>query len=113
MKKLLYFGCIGEPGHYFYRPGEHSLSFSERPTLHVDGEYTPKGTIKQGAAREVVNDQYRIIAWHDYTGDSRGNSNSVLLGIGYESREEMLADAKIEFPSVMERQPGPLNFIDE
>ena len=110
MKELLYFGCIGEPGHYFYGPGEGSLMRSERPALNVDGVYTPKETLKQGSACEVIVDRYRLIAWHDYTGDSRGNSNSVLLGIGYASREEMLKDAAEKFPSVMKRQKVPLVF---
>ena len=110
MKKLIYYGCIGEAGHYFFGPGERSLSRSERPTLFVDGEYTPKEMTKQGSARVVVVDQYIIIAWHDYTGDSRPGSNSVLLAIGYDSDEEVLKDAAEMFPSVMKRQKGPLIF---
>ena len=113
MKKLLYFGCIGQAGHYWFENDNATMSYKDRPTFPIDGEYVPKGSAEQGTAREAILGNYRIVAGNDYTGDSRLGSNSALVGLGYETKEEMLADAVTQFPSVMRRQPKPLNFDGE
>lgn len=128
MKHLFYFGCIRSVGHYFYA-SESDCSIRNPTTLgrrigaeipygeaifwKIDGGYAPKSSIGQGAYKESFVDPFRIIAWHDYTVDRRPGSNSALLGVGYDSVAEMLADAAIKFPSVMARQTGLLREIAE
>ena len=102
-----------DAGHYWFEDDNVSMPFKEQPTFPIDGEHTPKDTIDQGTAGEVILGNYRIIAWHDYTGDSRPGSNSALVGLGYESRDEMLIAAAVKFPSIMKRQKGPLKFVEE
>ena len=113
MKRLFYFGKIRVPGHYWFKEGEVSMPYAEKPAFAIDMEHTPEKDLDQGSAREVVLEDCLIVAWHDYTGDSRPNSNSALVGFEYHSREDMLEDAKTMFPSVMARQPGPLVFVEE
>lgn len=126
MKKLLYFGCLQDVGHYLW-DGEDSCSIYGAESLEkrtgiraysddifwgIDGRYVPKGTKAQGAAKETIVSPFRIVAWHDYSIDSRGASNSALLGFEYESAEEMLADAVVQYPSVMKRQTKPIEFVE-
>ncbi len=126
MKKLLYFGCVRHVGHYLFADEFNHVYDEEKLEeltgikdvpheifASIDGKHTPKSSKNQGDAAVMDLPPFKVIAWHDYTIDSRGNSNSALLGYEYDSREEMLADAAKVFPGVMKRQPGPLNFIDE
>ena len=123
-KKLLYFGCLEDHGHFMHVPERpwRSMLYAEdfeketgmKGTFYpIDGKYTPEETSEQGDAREVDVAPFKIIAWHDYTVDSRPGSNSALVGFGYTSREEMLADATEKFPGVMKRQPVLLKFVKE
>jgi hypothetical protein len=120
MKRMLYFGCLVKKGHYLWateschianRSALKSVSAIDDVTdeflISLDGAFTPLISA-QGAYKESLVPPFRIIAWHDYTVDSRPGSNSALLGIGYESTDEMLDDAINHFPSVMKRQTSPL-----
>jgi len=120
MKKLLYFGCIGEKGHYLW-VNEHdrchncstlkALTGIEDVTdqfIHtIDGTFVPVVT-DQGAYRVSIVPPFTIVAWHDYTVDQRSGSNSALLGVGFNSPDEIIDEANQQFPSVMKRQPVPL-----
>lgn len=120
MKKMFYFGCIGQAGHYFWinerEKVHHYRTFDSRIPITfpmaMDGIFVPGDTNRQGVYKESLVPPCRIIAWHDYTGDSRPGSNSALIGIGYESADEMLADAINHFPTVMKRQTAPLHRIN-
>lgn len=117
---LLYFGCVGRSGHYLFGKGEvsvkqYDLRFPDANHHLVeafyrggmlDGVLTPKDAA-QGKYQESIIPPFRLVAWGDYTVDSRGGSNSVLIGYGYESAEQMLDDAPKCFPSVMARQSRP------
>ena len=120
MKKLLYFGCIGQSGHYLWVSEHYSVSnvsalkhhtgitmVNERFLHFMDGAFVPPSG-KQGVFRESIVPPFRIIAWSDYTVDSRPGSNSALLGYGYANADEILIDAINHFPSVMQRQTSPL-----
>lgn len=101
-----------ERGHIANRSALQSITGIEGVTdnfLHaIDGTFTPLIS-GQGAYKESIVPPFRIVAWHDYTVDSRPGSNSALLGIGYESADEMLNDAINHFPAVMQRQTSPLH----
>jgi len=115
MKELLYFGCIGEKGHYLWasensRPYVyHQLSRAFKLPEHffrcIDGMFIPIETKQPTFYRYSTIGQVKIIAWQDYTVDSRPGSNSTLIGIGFDDAEEMLIHAETKFPSVMKRQP--------
>lgn len=121
MKKMLYFGCIREHGHHLWC--NEGNTCANRSALHrhtgiegvtdnfirtLDGTYVPLEYI-QGRYKECLVPPFRIVAWNDYTVDRRPGSNSVLLGIGYATADEMLDDAINHFPSVMQRQTVPLH----
>ncbi len=125
MKKLLYFGCLRDVGHFLWLGDDSGMicsaeelekktgikAYTDEIFWGIDGRHVPKNTKAQGAAKESIVPPFRIVAWHDYTIDHRGASNSALLGFGYESAEEMLADAAIQYPSVIKRQTKPIEFV--
>lgn len=116
MKKILfYFGCIRGAGHYLWQsPG--STIYARAAASHIpgannklfeclDGVFAPGGTTQQGVYQVSIIPPVTIVAWHDYTVDSRPGSNSALVGYGYNSAEEIIEAAKKLFPGVMSRQP--------
>ncbi len=120
MKTLLYFGCIRESGHYLWISRHmrcHSLSsvlhylphlkgVNERFLQCLDGIYTPAGG-PDGRYKVSIVPPFTVVAWIDRSQDTRPGSNSALLGIGM-SPEQMLDEALIQFPEVMQRQPRPV-----
>lgn len=119
MKKLFYFGCIGDKGHYFWENEGFHMSWKEEQKVaeiipcknynEVDGNFAPKKTCDQGKYLEYVfPNNTRLVSWWDRTVDSRHGSNSTLIGVGYNSSDEMLNDAVKLFPSVMNRQSRPI-----
>lgn len=117
-RKLIYFGCIREAGHYYWTHENYGRFFGEglasllgcNPRLieHFDGVYPPWPEKELGRYQESIVPPVRIVAWWDRTVDSRPGSNSALIGTGYDSAQEMLDDAPKWFPSVMKRQPRPV-----
>jgi hypothetical protein len=69
-----------------------------------DGPFTPENCI---GYQESTIPPLRIVSWVDNSVDHRPGSHSTLIGVGYDSAEEMLDDAPSWFPSVMKRQPRP------
>ena len=126
-KKLYYFGCLSktQKGHYLYR-SEGSSHGSEREAVAVipnlsesllkalDTTFAPNvnGYQKEGLYNDCVVPPVRIVAWWDRSADDRGNSNSALMGYGYDNAEQMIDDACIKFPSVMGRQKRPVSLLD-
>ena len=118
MKKLFYFGCIGQAGHYFFEPGYGSRDHrniridgvNTKILGYLDGNFTPADPTP-GKYNECVIPPLRIVAWHDYSVDKRPGSNSVLIGYKYETAEEMIEAAYKIFPQVMNRQPRPVPAI--
>lgn len=98
-------GGVGH--HYWPRKPSSLLNVNMNVFDVIDGTFTPGYSRGQGAAQETIVGPLRIIAWHDFTIDSRPGSNSVLIGYGYDNAEDMFADAEKQFPSVMNRQPKP------
>jgi hypothetical protein len=114
-KRLLYFGCMGTPGHSLYEDQHTTVhpKYANIPGLNqrvlecIDSTFTPKD-MKQGVYNVAVIHPVVILAWWDYTGDSRPGSNSALIGYGYATADEMLDDACKKFPVVMQRQERPV-----
>jgi|GEM_PF-3174955 hypothetical protein len=114
-KTLLYFGCIERAGHYLFKNSHQKLRYNEQVELskkysinenfmgHIDGLFTPP-KYKSGYNVVKINSDIIVISWWDNTVDNRQGSNSNLIGIGYESIEEILNEANSLFDSVMKRQ---------
>jgi len=111
MKKLYYFGCIGNKGHYLWESNNSSCyKLTDIPGLNLDlikvldGAFTPGNTREQGVYLISKVPPITIVSWWDYTIDQRTGSNSNLIAYGYSNVNEILNDAKVKFPSVMNRQ---------
>jgi hypothetical protein len=119
-KRLFYFGCIGKVGHYFWETNSWDVDsrniriegVNTKIFRFLDGNFTPNDPT-EGIYNDCVIPPLRIIAWHDYSVDKRPGSNSVLIGYGYETAEEMIDAAYKKFPSVMNRQPRPKPLIQQ
>lgn len=110
-KKLWFFGCIGQPGHYWFGDCNYrgpAIEGVNKQLFAVIDSTFPPGITTQGIYNDVVVDKVRIVSWWDYTGDKRPGSNSNLVGVGYESAEQMIDDAINKFPQAMSRQPRPV-----
>jgi len=120
-QKLLFFGCGNrQKGHYLVeREDSSSLRESDAARYFgteshgriyncLDGMFAPGDTNKQGLYQVNTIPPFMIVSWWDYTGDSRGNSNSNLIGTGFSSAEEMIDAAVTKFPRTMARQPRPI-----
>ena len=121
---LLYFGCIKDKGHYlWYNEHNRVPDISVLKSLGVEGvsdhflhcldETFTWPNEMQGICKESFVPPFRILAWHDRTIDTRGGSNSALIGVGYTTSQEMVAAAKSQYPSVMQRQTSPLIIKNE
>jgi len=106
-KTLLYFGCIGRPGHYLFSSEGYSTDnhtrlipgISEKLLGNMDSVFPPADT-RAGIYNDCVVPPVRIVSWWDYSVDKRPGSNSNLIGYGYSLAEEMIDDAYKKFPSV-------------
>ena len=115
MKRLLYFGCMRDKGHNLFDESGCSIrsrlvgipNVNEQIFEIIDASFTSRD-LTQGKYNDCVIPPLRIVAWWDYSIDSRPGSNSNLIGYGYESAEEMIDDSYKIFPSVMNRQKRPV-----
>ncbi len=123
---LLYFGCIGDAGHHLWVSESRQVAnitalrryhplpgVSEDFLRHIDQTFCPSVSVPDGVYRVSYVPPFRIIAWRDRSVDSRSGSNSALLGVGYETAEELIGEARQQFPSVISRQRQPLRWEGE
>jgi hypothetical protein len=114
-KQLLYFGCIGEAGHYLwysdrskaYGSNARIDGVNEKLLQNLDSVFPPPEIVGTGIYNDCIVPPVRIVSWWDRSVDKRPGSNSNLIGVGYASAEEMIDDAYKIFPSVMNRQERP------
>lgn len=107
-----FFGCVRRAGHWYWTPELERVyaGNSDRPTpFEVDGKFTPTLTA-QGAARLVHVDGWTVLAFHDYTVDSRPGSNGAFLARGSLDCEALLLLASEHFPQLLERV-GPIRLV--
>jgi hypothetical protein len=119
-KLLLYFGCVREAGHHLWanesrsmRPEQIAAQYDINPNLlrNLDATFPPGHAQHECIYNTCVIHPIRIIAWWDRSLDKRPGSNSALIGIGYNSADDMFIDAETQFPSVMKRQNMKLRSI--
>lgn len=111
---VVFYGCIGEPGHYTYARGigrhwyyelGEALGF-DRNANKIDCGLTPKGPQQQGKALLHSLNGWTVLAWWDRSGpDHRFGGNSVLAVRGDHTFEQMIARLGADFPDVAARQP--------
>lgn len=113
---VLYFGAIGRAGHYVWM-NEHQTSRDHwnavGPWKQIDGALTPgrrsrSGRLEtrgeQGDAALHHKDGWTALAFHDFTVDERGGSNSAFFVHRADlTADEVLDAARAVFPRVVER----------
>jgi len=120
--KVFYFGCQrGRAGHYwhFFPSIPWKQHYEMEPLGVIDGKYAPRvgpdrrarpdlmetrPEAPQGQAALVYEKGWTVLAYWDRSQDTRGASNSAFAAEGEHSFEELLADAKEQWPWVFERQ---------
>lgn len=122
---MIYFGCWGPAGHYFYRPDGHCSSKEVRHKMAAEGIYpmidggfcpgshqNPDGSTRrpergppqeEGVARLTHHNGWTILAFWDRTGDTRYGSNSNFIRGDLWDFKTMVAKAKETYPRLWER----------
>ncbi len=107
--KCLYFGCINEAGHYlFTRDKTKTYGDWYRWAGKRDGTLAPTFCKEPGKALLHHYDGFTMLAFWDYSVDSRPGSNSMFIVPGIKGFEETIEVAKANFPQVFERFPFEL-----
>ena len=111
MTEVLYFGCLGAPGHHVHSKAAR-VSYYEQPWRELDG-----GLLKK--ARPFVEDQpegvivyalapgWSVISFWDRSVDARPSSNSAFLIRAEMPAEEILKLAREQWPEVFSRPKFP------
>ncbi len=99
---MMFFGCIGQAGHYLWS-NEHRHVAHERWYDHIDGTFAPRDRSKGATLSHLFDDTLTILAFVDYTVDSRPGSNGAFIEDGCLTREQMIERAYEQFPNVAKR----------
>lgn len=113
-----YFGKLNRDdrgGHHLYRiEPDGAFQTVDRPAIPrwlwadmLDAKLTPMTSTAQGACSIINRDRWTVFAWHDYTADTRGGSNSAFILEGTHTFATALAEARRRIPSILARQPSP------
>ena len=105
-----YFGCRGArtPGHYLHAPGMRSVYGSRWEKLRMDGQLAPQLEREPyvAALSRLGGWGVSALSFWDYTGDSRGGSNSTFFAPGLTiSAEDIVVGSRHLFPQVWARLP--------
>ena len=115
--KCLYFGCIDEPGHYLFEPGETHISLVPGWNRWVkwanerDGLLAPEFNEVSGRALLHHFDGFTVVAFWDRSVDSRSKSNSLFIVPGIKSFTDTIKIARSVFPQVFERFQFEVEFF--
>lgn len=100
---LVFMGCIGQAGHYYWTDERTRTFVNPSPWPKVDGAFTRRDDTRQGVANLHCSEGWTALAIHDYTVDARSGSNATFLCPGTHTKREMEAMAVAKFPSVAAR----------
>ena len=119
-KVLFYFGCIARPGHYLWDKSLRTVNICYSDVLpkgvnvklleRIDQTFVPPDGIECLYNVSIVP-PLTIIAWADYSVDTRLGSNSALIAYGYSNVEEIFKAAKTDFPFLLARQKKQLELF--
>lgn len=109
--RVLYFGCIGRPGHFMHKSG----GTRDWDAITPWGK-TPDGTLclkddgrqPQGEALLHHKDGWTALSFWDRSVDKRGGCNSNFFANGDFTFDEMLMLARLRFPEVIARLTFPI-----
>lgn len=121
----LYFGCWGsDAGHYLHDDKGRSLHYDYKArrwpvigTSKIDGSFAPKGDTHHGAAKLWHTNGWTVLAFWDYSRDSRPGSNAAFIYRGTWDAEDLLNDAR-GVPAFAQQldpieQRGPISVVEE
>lgn len=109
---IYFFGCIRQPGHYWWAPPHQNLKFRAPPEIgipdaweRIDGNFVPEGTSYnvEGHASLLYEDDWTLLAFWDRTIDKRPGSNAAFVARGTLSFDEICDLAKEHFAGVWAR----------
>jgi hypothetical protein len=103
----IYCGCKDGVGHCLYTPGMVLLAAKYQQDFrpfHLDGTWLPQRR-DEGAARMLQLGEFVVVSWHDFSIDTRPNSNSAFLLPGAKARTfgAAIETTKRLFPEVWAR----------
>lgn len=117
--RCYYFGCKGQPGHYWFGLPQGKYRPDDFPFEHVDGKFAPLVYVPgyraygydeapQGQASiTYVNDNrheiWTVLAFWDRSVDKRGGCNSNFVMTGRRTFEEAAQIAREHFPDIWRR----------
>lgn len=111
--EVLYFGCIGDKGHYLWHPRTGKVSVLERLKQpwgnHIDGGIFGDSPLKfaPGIVHVDKNFGWTGVAWADYSVDSRLGSHSTFLANADVDPVDLIKYAKQQWPDVFSRPNFP------
>lgn len=116
--RILYFGCLGQVGHYVWQSDSPPEWLDKNEPLHrvieaMDGALPPQwGEPVEGeiAFHDILD--FTVVAWWDNSIDSRPKSNSAFWVEGEHNPREALRLGLARFPTVAARITYPFVFSD-
>ena len=104
--KGYYFGCIDEPGHYVWSATSKRKVYNKFTDwiCKMDDLLTTKFENNDGQGLLHQYDGFTILAFHDCSVDTRPGSNSMFIFYGTLSFSEVIHEANINFPEIMNKR---------
>lgn len=125
--RVLYFGCIGRPGHFLiegnksvYRvdwdipwtDGELDMTLCPGVKKVSYGHTAEREDQVEGRAKLTHRDGWTALAFWDRSGDHRYNSNSVFIIEGIHDAIRAIALAHDSYPRIWERFKFNVNVVE-
>lgn len=102
--RMLYFGCIGGPGHFMHNEsGAHDWKATTPWGRTPDGTLCPQGREVEGRALLHRKQGWTALSFWDRSVDGRGGCNSNFFVNQTMTFEEIVGLAKERFPRVWAR----------
>lgn len=107
---ILYFGRIGDAGHYLWHNERQQVRYPQSALIGdlwpaIDGGFLSVQK-EEGLYLRTEKPPWTIIAWPDYSVDTRPGSNSAFLFRGFDdlSNDTLFREAFQIFPNIISRQ---------
>lgn len=102
--EVYYFGAYETLGHYLYNNKGKIVALTNGPSERVlDGQLLSKKYTTQGNATCAYMYGWTVISFWDRTGDPRHGSNSAFLVNKIIPFEQLLVEAKKQYPKLFKR----------
>lgn len=113
MKPVYYFGCINDCGHYLWHPTKGKTHYKEINITpwgeNIDGGIFGTSKLKNelGLIHTQTKDGWTVISFADRSVDSRLGSHSTFVVEGEFTVDELLTEARKQWPQIFSRQGFP------